>query len=148
MSVVELTYSRKDKRQKACQTGVFRTNVALEVCGQSAGCPCAEGLRNLHNRFILLLIMAVVPFVMATAFAAIVFICFVILNRNAKLRTRAMLAYAAIGLIAVVNLRMSYVALDGAASWFSVHFDWLRHFLAPMISPKSTPRLMDAFFQA
>lgn len=98
----------------------------------------------LSNRFALLWILAVIPFVMVTPAAALAY-CLIMVLRPGEGASKTELTHLAIiGLVAVVNLKLSYDFGQDAFKWFA---DSVRLFLegGGILSPKKPDRsIVDA----
>jgi uncharacterized membrane protein len=80
----------------------------------------------LSNRFALLWILALIPFVMVTPAAALAYCALMVLRPNAETNRSELIHLAAIGLVSVVNLKLSYDFGQDAFKWFA---DGIRLFL-------------------
>ncbi len=91
------------------------------------------------NRFALLWILALVPFVMVTPFAVLAYCAFMLLKPGAGLSPRDMLHLAIIGAVALINLKLSYDfshdAISAASGWLAHWRDWLFNLRPPDRNP-------------
>lgn len=96
------------------------------------------------NRFAVLWILALIPFVMVTPFAVLAYCAFMILRPNSALTAKEMLHLAAISGVALVNLKLSYDFGQDAIYWLLQAFRGLRNWIMHTAPPGSNPTIRSA----
>ena len=91
------------------------------------------------NKFALLWLLALVPFVMVTPFAVLAYCAFMILRPRSGLTPKDMLHLAVIGGVALINLKLSYDfshdVISAASIWIAQWRDWLFNLRPPDRNP-------------
>lgn len=111
-------------RECGCVPVIENATASIQTTFDKARVWIQSGAKSvLANRFALLWIMALIPGIMATAFAALIYCVVMVFRRGSVAERRDLLAYSAIAFVALINLRLSYVLLHDISVWLSSYLD-------------------------
>lgn len=127
-------------RECGCVPLIEDTSAVVSSAVNGARQQARSTLRSIFtNRFALLWLLAVVPFVMVTPFAVLAYCAFMVLRLSSGLTPKDLLHLAVIGGVALINLKLSYDfshdAISVATSWFTQWRDWLFNLRPPDRNP-------------
>jgi len=106
-------------------------------------------VKIVSNKFVLLWVMALVPVVMATAFAAALYSAFQILSNRSNIASREVWIYASIFVVALINMKLSFGVLHELMIWGAGYFGYLKGlFDGYFYKPHRQDQIMDAAINA